>query len=242
MNAPLKKAMPQLNKTETLQAMKKNSFITYLPSSLICQAVKYAIQQNKYLNQVFGEAVADYRRDDFMIKQLPALGISRQQDETPSRYYPFEGYLTFDIFLPISIARSSTSAIFNQIAETFIICLQQPNFFVEVNRGLVPLPDREINPVLYEEVKNYRDTKGGSLSDAFKEFKVKFPNKSDLQDIGDCWHMQLITKYKCDMLNYYAMLEEFGLNFSNDPNQILYQLLVDFTTWTDLEEEFTPIP
>ena len=213
-----------------LDAMDDFNWIKYLPSNRICLAFTNSFKNNKYLRQVFGDSIVSYRRDDFTTRELPALSIYEPSSGGRSRFFHLSGNIVLDIYLPITLAREQTDRVFNTLGQAIVLLMQQPTFFYQVSQFLVPLP----NPTspIYEDVKRYKETMGSPVVNLGAEYSISQPNRSNiggLNGIGDVWKQQIRTNYQVDISNFYAMLEEFGIDFGYDPNEIIYPILENFS-------------
>lgn len=215
--------------SQTLLAMAEYDWITYLTSNRMPEAIKYALLANPYILQIFGDkdSISTYRRDDSTVQSLPSISIYEDIQDTPSRFYSDKGQIRFDIFLPIRLSREDNAAVIKTIGQAFKNILQSPHFWGNLNDKLVPLPEL-ISPI-YNDVVNYKEKYGSPLVEFAKNCKFISPLKPSLTDIGDAWRLDLITDYYFDMSNYYAMLEDFGIEGKVDPNKIVYQILRDFS-------------
>lgn len=215
------------NSDAALMGMSEYDWITYLTANRMCLAIKETLLQDKYMSQVFNSAIYEYRRDDFTSRELPALAIYEPSDTIKSRFFAYSGMLTFDMFLPIKLTRQDTTAVFNTLGKAFVNVIQSTPFWFSLVDKLIPLPPPS-SPI-YNDVLNYKNKYGSPLVDFAKECEIIAPIKNDIVDIGDVWKLQIKTSYLFDKSNYYAMLEDFGINSQLDPNLIFYQLLQDFS-------------
>lgn len=221
---------------DALLAMTEYDWITYLPSNRICQALVEAFSSNKYMKQIFGNSIVPYRRDDFPSRELPGMSIYEIVDSGKSRYYPLVGQLVFDVYYPIMNVRQDTERVFNTLGQTIILIMQQQQFFYLLGQYLVPTPPTSSQ--IYQDVVNYKTKYGSSLVNFGQNYEITQPVKAGFgtnEKIGDVWKQQIKTSYEADLSNYYAMLEEFGINFGYDPNQIIYPRWEDFAVTVTLE-------
>ncbi len=233
----------QINSSDVaLIAMSEYNWMTYLPSNRIAMAVAQAFSNNKYIKQVFGNSIVSYRRDDFTSRELPALSIYEPSEGGRSRYFPLNGQLIFDIYLPIKIARSETERVFNTLGQALILTMQQYDFFYQVGQSLVPTPDPSSQ--IYNDVVRYKQAHGSPLVNFGQTYDVAQPIKAGIsidKQIGDVWKQQIKTSYQTDLSNFYAMLESFGINFGYDANLVVYPILADFAVDVTPESIFVPI-
>ncbi len=231
------------NSDFALIAMTEFNWMTYLPSNRICSAFADALSANKYILQVFGSSIVSYRRDDFTSRELPALSIYEPTDGTRSRFFPLNGTIIFDIYLPIKITRQDTERVFNTIGQAIALTIQQPIFFYRVGQNLIPTPDPS-SPI-YNDVIKYKLKHGSPLVNFAQEYEITQPIKANISgdtNIGDVWKQQIKFTYQTDLSNFYAMLEDFGINFDYDPNAVVYPYLDDFAVSVTPEHYVAPTP
>lgn len=215
--------------SQALLAMAEYNWITYLGSNRMPLAIKIALLSNNYILQAFGNeaSIAIAKRDDFTITSLPALSIYEPEEDTLSRFYADKGTIIFDIFLPVRLEREDNATVLKTFTQAFKNILQSPGIWRNLNDALVPLPPTTTSN--YNDVVRYKKRDGSPLIEFAKKVKANSPLKYSLEHIGDCWKIELITYYEYDMLNHYAMLEEFGIAGNIDPNLIVYNILEDFS-------------
>lgn len=229
------------NSQDTLLDMYEDRWITYLTSNRMLDGTAHALLQNKYMRMAFGESIATYRRDDFTSDQLPAVSIYEPEDIVTSRFFPYTGKIYFDIYLPLRLERKGTSAVFNTLGKEFKNVIQSQPFWFDLIDYLVPLPATSSS--IYEEVKRYKERHGSPLVNFAQNCQIINPNKAKIDYIGDVWKLQIIADYQFDMSNYYAMLEDFGINADVDPNKIVYEILAGVVIQEELvhDNEVYPI-
>lgn len=223
-------------KSDLLSLLIEYNWIRYLPSNRICSSVVSALKLNNYVYQAFGESMADYRRDDFNVSQLPALSVYEPMEGSRSRFFPENPQLIFDVYFPISVARNATEKVFNTISQLLRLTMQQPEFFYNLGQFMVPLPNPS-DPT-YNNVVTYKAAHGCCLTNFGQNWDVSSPVKNNIagsDGVADAWKMQLKTTYQPDLANFYAMIESFGINFGWDANEIVYPPLDDFSLDVQLE-------
>ena len=215
--------------SQALLAMAEYNWITYLGSNRMPLAIKTALLSNSYILQAFGneKSIAIAKRDDFTITSLPALSIYEPEEDTPSRFYSDKGTIVFNIFLPVRLEREDSAVVLKTFTQAFKNIIQSPGIWRNLNDALVPLPPN--TTANYADVVRYKERDGSPLVEFAKQVKATSPLKYSLENIGDCWKLELTTYYYYDMLNHYAMLEEFGIAGNIDPNRIVYEILQDFS-------------
>jgi hypothetical protein len=231
-----------LNANDSLVAMTEYNWMTYLPSNRICSALATTLAANKYINQVFGLSIASYRRDDFTTKELPALSIYEPTDAGKSRFFPLNGSIIFDIYLPIRITRQETERIFNTLGQAVVLIFQQPSFFYNLGQNMIPLPPTTSQ--IYNDVLTYKQEHGCPLVNIGDNYEITQPVKASIgtdQGIADAWKQQIRFTYQTDLSNFYAMLEGFGISFDYDPNTIVFEPLDDFAVTITPESAIVPI-
>ena len=95
---------------------------------LVSNIAKY-MREEPHFKKIFGDSVDDYDREDYSMRELPAMRFYSFQytKETESHY--ITGNVFCDVILPPSIRRKETEKIPSQLANALLQQFRRPCFF-----------------------------------------------------------------------------------------------------------------
>lgn len=102
------------------------------PAEYLTKHVADAIRSEPHFKAVFGESVVDYDKEDFSMRELPALRVYNfdYTKETESHY--IIGDIHMDVIFPASIRREQTEEYQSRIANALLQQFRRPNFFEDM--------------------------------------------------------------------------------------------------------------
>ncbi len=98
---------------------------------------------------IFGEFIDGYMRQDYDMRNLPALRIYNEQGEKTSEDWFIDGEITMDVIFPASIRRLETQDLPAMTIAATINQFRRPSFFSTMG-GLVPGLNRLGRTVKYD--------------------------------------------------------------------------------------------
>lgn len=108
------------------------------PADYLVKQIALLIGNEPHFKKVFGEQVADYDREDFPIRGLPALRVYCFDYEKTSEMSGYiEGTIQMDVILPPSLRRADTEKFSSIIANAMMQQFRRLPFFSAM-RGVVP--------------------------------------------------------------------------------------------------------
>lgn len=171
------------------------------PSQFLVKNLALQFLQEPHFKQVFGESVEPYDREDFMIRELPALRIYNFTYTKEHESHYIVGDLHMDIILPPLLRRGDTEEVQDQLATAIIQQLRRPPFFaamLEVVPGLNELG----KVVTVDNTLGYQNTKQ--------------------EDECPCTHMTV--NFRIDLKEWDAYLESQGRT-KDDPFDVTLENL-----------------
>lgn len=99
------------------------------PVEFLTKSIAAAIILEPHFTQLFGESVESYDREDFAMRELPALRIYNQTYRKEHESHYITGELNVDVILPPLIRREETESIQTQIAAALMQQFRRPSFF-----------------------------------------------------------------------------------------------------------------
>lgn len=99
------------------------------PGEFLTKSVARAIREECHFKQVFGESVVDYDREDFSIRELPALRVYNMDYSKKQESHYIEGELKVDVILPPLLRREETESVQSQLASALLQQFRRPSFF-----------------------------------------------------------------------------------------------------------------
>lgn len=106
------------------------------PGEFLAATVATLVQEDPHFQQIFGDSVDDYDRQDYSFRELPAIRfyVMNYTKETESHY--INGDMHCDVILPPEIRRSETEKFPSQIANALLQQFRRPSFFAQVQVGV----------------------------------------------------------------------------------------------------------
>lgn len=124
------------NEHDRLQKLIENPFISspgeYLAIAIVGQLIK-----EKHFTKVFGKAIDPYDREDYAIRELPALRVYVLNYTKEQESHYINGEVHLDVILPASIRRIETELLPSRISSALLQQFRREGFF-ETMQGLVP--------------------------------------------------------------------------------------------------------
>ena len=103
---------------------------------LVYYIAKY-LREESHFKMVFGDTVDDYDREDYSMRELPAMRFYTFQYTKEHESHYITGNVFCDVILPPSIRRKETEKIPSQLATALIQQFRRPSFFASM-QAVVP--------------------------------------------------------------------------------------------------------
>lgn len=126
---------------DQLEPNRPNPFLGS-PADYLSQICAQQIATVRQFKSVFGEFIDGYMRQDYAMRNLPAVRIYNDAASIASDNWFLEGTLTLDIILPASIRRAGLQNISDILVGAFVQQFRRNPFFVAVSKlcpGLIQL-------------------------------------------------------------------------------------------------------
>lgn len=113
---------------DKLDRLTPNLFLSG-PGEFLASAIARMIIQEPHFNRVFGETVDDYDREDYSMRELPALRVYNPKYTKEQESHYIFGNIHMDMILPPSIRRKETESIPSRLATAMLQQFRRPSFF-----------------------------------------------------------------------------------------------------------------
>lgn len=106
------------------------------PGEFLASTVSDLVKKESHFCKIFGSSIDDYERQDYSMRELPALRfyVMNYTKETESHY--INGEVHCDVILPAEIRRSEGEKFPSQIANALLQQFRRPSFFAQVQAGV----------------------------------------------------------------------------------------------------------
>ena len=157
------------------------------PGEYLASSVAVAIMQEPHFAQVFGDSVDNYEREDYSMRELPALRVYNPGYRKEQESHYISGELKLDVILPASIRRKETESIPSRISAALLQQFRRPPFFAAMQEKV---------PGLNELGKIFGVDKS-----------LTFQNEAMTDE---CPVVQITLNFRIDQKQWDAYLEEQG--------------------------------
>lgn len=146
---------------ERLSNPESNPFIDG-PFDLLCFNIAEEIRNDETFKLVFNkDSVNDYMREDYQIRQLPALRVYNEGLRKEHESHYVTGELLLDVIFPPSIRRRELQLLPDRISSALMQQFRRPNFFARMCEKVPGLNELgktfEINKALAMQVDDSPD-------------------------------------------------------------------------------------
>jgi hypothetical protein len=169
------------------------------PDSLLCISLADQLSEDYRMQDIFGDEIYAYPRDDIPEIQLPAMNIYTTGFSRDGAYWYQDGDLNIDITLPVDITRREKADKINIISNGIMLLLN--------TGGLL---------------ESLRATSPG-LTRLGYNMSVDYKRIYNLEQ-KDALVVPIVLKYRIDLKQYYDYLIDNGLDPS-DPTKTIYTVL-----------------
>jgi hypothetical protein len=184
------------------------------PGEHLAMQVALAIKNERHFRMVFGEAVDDYDREDYSMRDLPALRVYNPGYRKEHESHYINGNLNMDVILPASIRRVETEDIPSRIATALLQQFRRPGFFERMVQAVPGL--NELGKV-FEVDKN-----------------LTFQN-TQMND--ECPVVKIVLNFRIDLKAWDAYLEEQGRTKGEPFDVVLEDLKLIATTIQGIDDD-----
>lgn len=100
------------------------------PTEFLSKNIALQIIAESHFSQIFSDSVVPYDKEDFSIRELPALRVyNREYTKEHESHYIF-GDIYIDLIMPPSLRRDQTEEMTGQIAAALLQQFRRPRFFL----------------------------------------------------------------------------------------------------------------
>ena len=107
------------------------------PGEFLAGSIASAIQTEPHFNKIFGESVDKYDREDYSMRELPAIRIYTPNYTKEQESHYITGDVHMDVIFPPSIRRPETEEYPSRLAAALLQQFRRPPFFASM-QVLVP--------------------------------------------------------------------------------------------------------
>ena len=183
------------------------------PGEFLASSVAKFLFQERHFAKVFGQSVDDYDREDYSIRELPALRVYNPGYRKEHESHYINGNLNMDVILPPSIRRIETESIPSRIAAALLQQFRSPCFFESMQK-LVP-----------------------GLNELGKIFEVdKNLTFQNTQMTDECPVVKIVLNFRIDLKQWDAYLEEQGRTLCDPFDVTLADLELIATTIQGIDD------
>jgi hypothetical protein len=99
------------------------------PGQFLATAVAEALKKEPHFNLIFGDSVDDYDREDYSMRELPALRVYNFTSTKLQESHYITGELFADVIWPPSIRRNETEKFISQVGTALLQQFRRQPFF-----------------------------------------------------------------------------------------------------------------
>ena len=121
--------------TERIDHLKEEPFLDG-PGDALSASVAAALRTVSPFALIFGTAIEDYPRQDFTLRDLPAIRIYNDNYAKTAESWFIDGELTLDIVLPMSCRRGELQRFPDKLSAALMQQFRRPSFFSKVSASV----------------------------------------------------------------------------------------------------------
>lgn len=106
------------------------------PAEFLTKSIAKAIIDEPHFNQIFGTSVECYDREDFSIRDLPALRVYNFDYTKEHESHYINGQIQMDVILPPLIRRDQTEEYQGRISSALLQQFRRPEFFAAMKQSI----------------------------------------------------------------------------------------------------------
>lgn len=157
------------------------------PTEFLSKSICTALIAEPHFHEVFADNVVDYDKEDFSMRELPALRVYGFTYTKEHESHYINGDIKIDIILPAMIRREETEEIQGRLAAALLQQFRRPNFFQAM------------------------EEKVPGLNELGKVFSVdKSLGYQNDKTVDECPTTQITLNFRIDLKQWDAYLEEQG--------------------------------
>lgn len=106
------------------------------PAEFITKSIAVALIQEPHFRQIFGDSVELYDREDFSMRELPALRVYNFTYTKEHESHYINGDIKLDVILPPLLRRDQTEEVQGKIAGALLQQFRRPEFFAAMQQKI----------------------------------------------------------------------------------------------------------
>ena len=127
--------MTTLGAPERIDHMKEDPFLDG-PADALVAVVARELREVPQIKLIFGTAIEDYPREDFSMRDMPALRVYNDSYSKGAESWFIDGMLTLDILLPMNIRRAELQRFPDIISAALVQQFRRRPFFAKIRNGV----------------------------------------------------------------------------------------------------------